>query len=304
MATPEPPPVVIIAPPPPEPAPDPRVVAEEERERAAREPTLDNGGFELAMGTLFLQPALGNTPFDGSGKPLNTQLTQSFHHRGRELGLDRPLMWGGEVSVHYMRRYFAAGVLAFIAGHPGATDAAIPATARTVPDVNQGALTGWGGGIDLAGARWPERRSLHHDRNAVARRHATLTRSKGAGLIRTPDDVPGGSRMAEPRSRKTSEHDAQLIRLVADAVAMRAQMAALEQRVQRLEAELAASRAGTSGSKRPPAGPPPLPKMPPVPHAPAGAVTSVRGSRKSVVDISEIAELVDSVPPPPLRPRK
>ena len=155
MATPEPPPVVIIAPPPPAPAPDPRVLSEEERaerERAAADAALDNGGFALAMGTLLVQPSLGNTPFDGSGKPLNTQLTQSFHHRGRELGLDRPLMWGGEVSAHYMRRYFAVGVLAFIAGHPGGADAAIPATARSVPNVEQSALTGWGGAIDLAGA--------------------------------------------------------------------------------------------------------------------------------------------------------
>ncbi len=130
--------------------------------------------------------------------------------------------------------------------------------------------------------------------------------------------------MADPRSRKTSEHNAQLVGLVADAVAMRAQIAALEKRVQRLEAELAASR--VSVNKAPGAGPPPLPKgpqgaaatgaapaiprtaalpkMPAVAPAPAGA-TSARGSRRSVVDISEIAELVDSIPPPPsARPRK
>src|SRR4051812_49759951 len=128
MATPEPPPVVIIAPPPPERAPDFRVASEEERERAAADAALDNGGLALSIGTLFFQPALGSTSFDGSGKAVSTQLTQSFHHRGRELGLDTPLMWGGEVSVHYMRRYFAVGLLGFVAGHPGAADAAIPAT--------------------------------------------------------------------------------------------------------------------------------------------------------------------------------
>ena len=129
--------------------------------------------------------------------------------------------------------------------------------------------------------------------------------------------------MSEPRSRKTSEHNSQLIKLVADGVAMRAQIAALEQRVQRLEAELAASR-GASPEKRAAAGPPPLPKgphgsgappavprtaalpkMPPVPPAPTGAAAAARGARRSVVDISEIAELVDSIPPPaPARPRK
>ena len=152
MATPEPPPVVIIAPPPPERAPDYRVQLEQEREQAAAEPKLDNGGLALSFGTLFLQPSLGSTSFDGSGKALNTQVTQSFHHRGRELGVASPLMWGGEVSVHYMRRYFAVGLVGFVAGSAGAADAAIPATARHVPSVDPGALTGWGAGIDLAGA--------------------------------------------------------------------------------------------------------------------------------------------------------
>jgi len=121
--------------------------------------------------------------------------------------------------------------------------------------------------------------------------------------------------MADTRSRKTGEHNAQLLRLMADAVAMRAQIAALEERVLRLEAELAAGRA-TRGSKRPPAGPPPLPKgmpstmpamprMPSIPAAPAGGPVSARaGGRRSVVDISEIAELVESIPPPVPRPRK
>ena len=120
--------------------------------------------------------------------------------------------------------------------------------------------------------------------------------------------------MADSRSRKTGEHNAQLVRLMADAVAMRAQIAALEERVLRLEAEVAAGR--VTGSKRPPAGPPPLPKglpqamppmpkMPAVPAAPSGGPSSARaGGRRSIVDISEIAELVESIPPPVPRPRK
>ncbi len=128
-------------------------------------------------------------------------------------------------------------------------------------------------------------------------------------------------RMADPpRSRKTGEHNPQIVRLIADAAAMREQIAALEERVLRLEAEVAAGRA--RASKRPPPGPPPLPKtmpalptMPPISGMAAGMTTkaTTRGGRKSIVDISEIAELVDSIPPPapapapapaPPRPRK
>lgn len=115
--------------------------------------------------------------------------------------------------------------------------------------------------------------------------------------------------MADARSRKTGEQNPQLIRLIADAVAMRAQLAALEERVLRLEAEVAAGRA-TRGSKRPPtAGPPPLPKGPVMPKMPSLPVAPASmpkpGGRRSIVDISEIAELVESIPPPmPPRPRK
>jgi hypothetical protein len=148
MGTPEPPPVVIIMPPPPERAPDAPA-----QERPSRFATLDNGGMEISLGTLFFQPGLGHASFEGGGTAPNTQQRQSFHHLGRELGLDAPLMWGGEVSIHYMRRYFAVGLLGFVAGHPGAADSgAIPSSGAPVPDVNQGALTGWGGGVDLAGA--------------------------------------------------------------------------------------------------------------------------------------------------------
>src|SRR5690349_108539 len=116
--------------------------------------------------------------------------------------------------------------------------------------------------------------------------------------------------MAEPRSRRTGEHNQEIIKLLADAVTMRQRLDALENRVLKLEAELTAARKAsvrppTSGaapprpaSKRPP-GPPPLPpldgaggmspRMPPIPKS---------SGRRSVVDISEIAELVDSVPPP------
>ncbi|MDB4937045.1 MAG: hypothetical protein JWP87_4017 [Labilithrix sp.] len=112
--------------------------------------------------------------------------------------------------------------------------------------------------------------------------------------------------MADPRTRKTGEHNANLVKLIADGVAMRERIEALEARVARLEAELAAR---PSATKRPaPVGPPPLPKMPSVAPRPSSGASMPAlpksSGRRSVVDISEIAELVDSIPPPAPRPRK
>ena len=132
--------------------------------------------------------------------------------------------------------------------------------------------------------------------------------------------------MADPRSRRTGEHNPQIIRLIADAAAMREHIDVLEARIARLEAEVAAGRragpatsapaaaapvatapAAMRPSKRPAAGPPPLPsKIPPAVPAMPAAMPKL-GGRRSVVDISEIAELVESIPPPapgPPRPRK
>jgi len=89
--------------------------------------------------------------------------------------------------------------------------------------------------------------------------------------------------MAEPRSRRTGEHNAEIVKLLADAAQMRARLAALETRVEKLEKELASARKAAPNAPKAPVVPPPLPKS---------------TGRKSVVDISEIAELVDSLPPP------
>jgi hypothetical protein len=103
--------------------------------------------------------------------------------------------------------------------------------------------------------------------------------------------------MAEPRSRRSEEHNQDLTKLLADSAMMRQRLEALEKRVIKLEAELAAAR--KSPTPRPSKRPPPLPlvdvpvglpaRMPPIPKS---------SGPKGVVDISEIAELVDSVPPP------
>jgi hypothetical protein len=96
--------------------------------------------------------------------------------------------------------------------------------------------------------------------------------------------------MAEPKSRKTGEHNALIVKLVADGAAMREQLGALEARVLRLEAELAAARS----AKRPP----------PLPRLSVPSVAPKSGGRRSVVDISEMAELVESIPPPVPRAKK
>ena len=143
------PPVVVVSPPPPEAAPP--EPARSLPGRTERVPV--NGGFEVALGTLFFTPSLADTYFDGEGTPLNGTERQTFHHKGRELGLESPLMWGAELSLHYLRRYFAVGVLGFAAGHPGAADAEpIPAGAVAPTQVNQGALSSYGGAIDVAAA--------------------------------------------------------------------------------------------------------------------------------------------------------
>ena len=119
--------------------------------------------------------------------------------------------------------------------------------------------------------------------------------------------------MADPRSRRTGEHNAQIVKLMADAAEMRDRIDMLEGRVVRLEEELSSARKSTKSvsiaaapaaprptTKRPSTGgPPPLPQMHPAMPPP-----SKSGGRKSIVDISEIAELVESIPPPAPRSRR
>lgn len=143
------PPVMVVMPPPPEaPPPEPLPPPPPPPQQA-----LKDGGVSVAMGTLLFRPALGQTMFNGSGTPLGGSRRESFRHAGRELGLDTPLMWGGELSAHYVRRYFAAGVMGFVVGHPGSEDRGTsPAYSPPADQVSAGALSGYGGGIDLAGA--------------------------------------------------------------------------------------------------------------------------------------------------------
>lgn len=140
---------MVVSPPPPEagePAPAPVL-------HAARDRRLDDGGIEITLGTLFVRPALAGAMFDGSGTPLGATEREGFRHRGRELGLAAPLMWGGELGIYYLRRYFAAGLTGFVAGNPGGADASsMPSYSPAASQVSPGSIIGYGGGIDLAGA--------------------------------------------------------------------------------------------------------------------------------------------------------
>ncbi len=142
------PPVMVFSQPPPEPG----APAEQPVPRPAPDPRTD-GGFEITFGTLLVRPSLGSVVFDGSGTPLGGTQRESFRHRGRALGLDAPLMWGGELGIYYLRRYFAAGVTGFVAGSPGGADAsAVPSYSPASSQVSPGSIVGYGGGIDLSGA--------------------------------------------------------------------------------------------------------------------------------------------------------
>jgi hypothetical protein len=144
--------VTVIAPPPPEPGASAPAEAVGDGD-VARGRKLENGGAEIALGTLVFQPSLANVAFVGEGTPIGGTQRESFRHHGREIGLDAPAMWGAELSAHYLRRYVAAGVVAFVAGHPGGADAlGGPTDRRAAEQVSASGVVGYGGGIDLAAA--------------------------------------------------------------------------------------------------------------------------------------------------------
>lgn len=124
--------------------------------------------------------------------------------------------------------------------------------------------------------------------------------------------------MAEPKSRKTGEHNLLIVKLTVEGAAMREQIDSLEARMLQLEAEVAAMRkdaaaanraeprasaapaVATRASKRPGAGPPPLPGL----TGSMAALPPVRRMSMNSIDVSEIAELVESMPPPAPRSKR
>jgi len=100
--------------------------------------------------------------------------------------------------------------------------------------------------------------------------------------------------MADGKTRKTGQHDPQLVRALADVADAKELVAELAKRVERLEAEIALLRNQLApGSRR---GPPPLPREEAVP---AQGEPKRRNTEK-FIDVSAIAELVEgqSLPPP------
>lgn len=145
------PPVVVIAPPAPLPAP-PADKDIPDRELETRK--LSQGGFEVALGALAYRPDLSRVHFSGSGVPIDgIRGRQSFDHKGSELGMQRPVLLGGDIAIRYLRRYFVLGVSGFIAGNSGGADATpIPANTEATMLVSARSLMAYGGAIDIAGA--------------------------------------------------------------------------------------------------------------------------------------------------------
>jgi len=117
--------------------------------------------------------------------------------------------------------------------------------------------------------------------------------------------------MPEGRTRKTGQHDRDLVRALAEANEAKKAVLELTERVEALEDELALLKAKltplqttpprgaaerVSSTKQDRLAPPPLPRVP----TPSGP-RSTKGGTPAFIDISEMAELVDSSPPPPRR---
>ncbi len=146
----EEPPVVVIAPAPPAPAP---VEIDDDARRPVEDEKLTDGGGEVLLATMAMQPDLSRVAFSGAGTPIGGVSRVPFHRTGRELGIQTPLLWGGELSARYLRRYFALGVMGFLAGNPGGADAApVLANGPATSEANARSLMAYGGAIDISGA--------------------------------------------------------------------------------------------------------------------------------------------------------
>lgn len=145
------PPVVVIAPPAPLPAP-PEDHAAEATPHETRK--LSQGGFEIALGALAYRPDLSRVHFSGSGVPIDgARGRQNFHHKGSELGIQRPMLIGGDLAIRYLRRYVVLGVSGFMAGNSGGADATpIPANTEATMLVSARSLMAYGGAVEIEGA--------------------------------------------------------------------------------------------------------------------------------------------------------
>jgi hypothetical protein len=98
----------------------------------------------------MFRPALGSVRFTGSGVPIGMPGRTNFNRSGRELGLQSPAFWGGEIGLGYRQTYFGVTVSGFFAGNTSAD-----ATPTNAPAAAQGGasdVTAFGGAIELYGA--------------------------------------------------------------------------------------------------------------------------------------------------------
>jgi hypothetical protein len=110
---------------------------------ATARPWAARDAFELSVSAIMFRPKLGNVKFDHD----------DFHHRGRELGLDTPSMWGADLGLHVRHKWIAIGFVAFLGGHPGDGDATPdPPNNEAAHIANTGSIVTFGGAADLAAA--------------------------------------------------------------------------------------------------------------------------------------------------------
>ncbi len=121
--------------------------AESDDERRWPERTAVEGTF----GVIVFTPRLAAMKFDGRGTPPGAKDPVDFSHRGRELGVDAPSMWAGELALHVRLRWASVGILGFFGGHPGVGDATPdPPGNAAAQAANTGSMLTYGGALDFA----------------------------------------------------------------------------------------------------------------------------------------------------------
>lgn len=107
----------------------------------ASPPWAGKDGLEFALGAFMFRPKLANVSFDHG----------DFHHRGREIGLDTPSMWGVDLGFHLRHQWITFGLVGFFGGHPGGRDAAPDPPNTDAPQIaNTGSIVTFGVASDLA----------------------------------------------------------------------------------------------------------------------------------------------------------
>jgi hypothetical protein len=123
-----------------------RAGAQEEEDAPRWQPPEDtrpHNGASVSLGTMFMSPSLGDAVFTGNGTPL-TGGTSGFRHTAREMGVAKPSLFGGEMRVAYVRKYFEIGLQGYMGGGYGDRDAGA-LTVRPLVDPSNVSFIGGGG---------------------------------------------------------------------------------------------------------------------------------------------------------------